>query len=138
MSAIAAINLLDGQATPVSHTFNPVDIDKNGVAKWADRSGGIALGYPVMTMSVRQPTKGSRSTKISLKVVTPILEVTSPSTATGIQPAPTKAFDLLATVEMVLPERSTLAQRNDILAYAKNAIANAILTNAVQNGETIY
>jgi hypothetical protein len=39
---------------------------------------------------------------------------------------------------MVMPERITLAQRNDILAYVKNVMANAILTNAVQNGETIY
>lgn len=138
MSAIAALTIADGQATPVNHTFSPVNIDANGVAKWADRVGGIALGYPLITMLVRQPTKGSRAVKVSLKVVTPILEVTSPSTSTGIQPAPTKAYDLLATLEMVMPERSTLAQRNDILAYVKNVMANAILTNAVQNGETIY
>lgn len=138
MSAIAALTIADGQATPVNHTFNPVTIDANGVAKWADRSGGIALGYPTVTMSVRQPTKGSRATKVSLKVWTPILEVTSPSTMTGIQPAPTKAYDLLATIDLVLPERSTLAQRNDILAYVKNLMANSVVTAAVQNGETIY
>lgn len=138
MTAIAALTLNDGQATPVAHSFNPVNIDAVGVAKWADRSGGIALGYPAVTMSLRNPTKGSRNYRLTMKVVTPVLEVTSPSTATGIQPAPTKAYDLLATMEFVLPERSTLAQRKDILAYVKNMLANAVVTSAVQDFESVY
>jgi len=138
MTAIAALTLADGQATPVNHTFNPVDIVA-GVSKWADRSGGIALGYPVVTFSMRQPTKASRNYRVTAKVVTPILEQTSASTATGIQPAPTKAYDLIFTSEFVLPERSTLAQRNDILAFAKNFLANAsVMTAAIQNFESVY
>jgi hypothetical protein len=138
MSAIAALTIADGQATPVNHTFNPVNIDPAGIAKWADRSGGIALGYPVVTFSLRSPSKSSRNFKLTAKVVTPILEVTSPSTATGIQPAPTKAYDLLATIDMVLPERSTVAQRKDLLAYLKNFLANAVMTAAVENQETVF
>lgn len=138
MSAIAALTLADGQATPVNHTFNPVNIDSAGIAKWADRSGGIALGYPVVTFSLRSPTKTSRNFKLTAKVVTPILEVTSPSTSTGIQPAPTKAYDLLATIDMVLPERSSVAQRKDLLAFLKNFLANAVMTAAVENQETVF
>lgn len=138
MSAIAALTLADGQTTPVNHTFNPVNIDSAGIAKWADRSGGIALGYPVVTFSLRSPTKTSRNFKLTAKVVTPILEVTSPSTSTGIQPAPTKAYDLLATIDMVLPERSSVAQRKDLLAYLKNFLANAVMTAAVENQETVF
>lgn len=138
MTAIAALMLADGLATPVNHTFSPVDINE-GVAKWADRSGGIALGYPVVTFSTRQPTKGSRAYKLTAKVVTPVLEVTSPSTSSGIQPAPTLAYNLVGTFEMVLPERSTLAQRKDLLAYFKNFLANAtVVTAAVENFESVY
>jgi len=138
MTAIAALTLNDGQATPVAHTFAPVDINA-GVAKWADRAGGIALGYPVVTFSMRQPTKASRNYKVTAKVVTPILEQTSASTSTGIQPAPTKAYDLVGNIEFILPERSTLAQRNDFLAYVKNFLANAaVITPAVQNFESVY
>jgi hypothetical protein len=58
---------------------------------------------------------------------------------TGIQPAPTLAYNLIATVELVLPERSTLQQRKDLLAYVKNALSNtAVIPPAVENFETVY
>jgi hypothetical protein len=71
-------------------------------------------------------------------VVLPVLEVTSPSTATGIQPAPTKAYDLLCNVEVVLPERSSLQERKDAFAYLKNFLANAVFTSAVQDLEGVF
>ncbi|DAD51489.1 TPA_asm: coat protein [ssRNA phage Esthiorhiza.2_14] len=139
MAAIATIALLDGQATPVSHNFNPVTIDSAGVAKWADRSGGISIGFPTLTYSLRNPTKGSTSYKLAAKVVLPVLEQTSPSTATGIQPAPTVAYSLLANIDLVLPERSVLLDRNNLLAYARNFLANAtVITAGVQNYESVY
>lgn len=138
MTAIAALTLADGQTTPVNHTFNPVNIDQAGVAKWADRSGGIALGFPVVTFSLRNPSKTSRNYKVSAKVVIPVLEVTSPSTSTGIQPAPTLAYNMTATIDMVLPERSSLLQRKDLLAYAKNTLNDAVLSAAVQSFESVY
>lgn len=139
MTAIAALTLQDGQATPVTHTFGVVNIDSAGVAKWADRSGGIALGFPVLTFSMKVPNKNSRAYRVTAKVVTPVLEVTSPSTSTGIQPAPTKAYDLIANLEFVMPERSTAAQRADLLAYVKNFLANsAVIPPAVNTFEAVY
>lgn len=136
MSALANIVIAD--SVPVNRTFAPVNIDPAGVAKLADRSSGIAIGFPILTMSVRSPNKGSKTYKVVGKLVTPILEVTAPSTSTGIQPAPTKAYDLLATIEFVLPERSTALERANLLALMKNFLANANMTNAVQTFETIY
>ncbi len=138
MTAIAALTLKDGQATPANHTFSPVNIDSAGIARWADRAGGIALGFPVVTFSLRNPTKASRVYKVSGKIVLPVLEVTSPSTASGIQPAPTKAYDLTATIEMMLPERSTAAQRADLMAYAKEFLANTVMAQAVASFESVY
>jgi len=140
MTAIAALTIADGAATPANHTFSPVNIDQVGVAKWADRSSGIALGFPVLSFSMKTPSvKGARNYRAMIKVALPVLEVTSPSTSTGIQPAPTKAYDLLASVEFVLPERSTLAQRNDLLAYVKNFLANTtVVPPAVQSFESVY
>lgn len=140
MTALAALTLADGQATPVNHTFSPVNKDSAGIARWADRSGGIALGFPTLSFSLKSPgAKGSRNYRAIAKVVLPVLEVTSPSTATGIQPAPTKAYDLSATVEIVMPERSTAAQRADLLAYLKNYLANsAVIPPAVNSFENIW
>lgn len=138
MTAIAALTLADGQATPANHTFSAVNVNAAGIAKWQDRSGGIALGFPTITMSLREPTKSSRVYKLVRKVSIPVLEVTSPSTASGIQPAPTLAYTLQQNCEWIIPERSTQAQRDDLLAYAKNFDANAVLTNAVKTFENVY
>lgn len=138
MTAIAALTLADGAATPVSHTFSPVNIDADGIAKWCDRSGGIALGFPAVTFSIRAPNKQSRVYGLTMKVVTPVLEVTSPSTSTGIQPAPTKAYDITFSVNASLPERSTLQQRKDAFAFLKNMLANAVMTQAVEQFEAVY
>lgn len=139
MTAIAALTLNDGAATPVAHTFSPVNIDQVGVARWADRSGGIALGFPVISFSLRSPTKTSRNYKLTAKVVTPVLEVTSPSTSTGIQPAPTKAYDIIFNVDATLPERSTLQQRKDAYAFLKNFLGNAtVMQNAIEQFESVY
>lgn len=138
MADIAVLTLADGQSTPVNHTFSPVRIDSAGVAKWVDRSGGIAIGFPSVTLSIREPSKGQKDYKIIRKVVFPVLDISSPSTSTGIQPAPSRAFELKNTTEWSLPERSTAAQRADILAYCKNFDASAVLTDCVLQFEAVY
>lgn len=139
MSAIANVVINDGQSTPVAHTFAPVTIDAAGVAKWADRSGGISVGFPTLSYSLKNPTGQSKSYKLTAKVTLPILEQTSPSTSTGIQPAPTVAYNLIGNVELVLPERSTLADRKNLIAYVRNYLANAtVITAGVENYETVY
>lgn len=125
MPAFGPTKLMDGQTTPVEHTFSPARIDAAGVARWEDRIGGIAIGFPVITQSMKTPgptTKGNRAFRTTTKVVIPVLEQTSASTATGIQPAPTKAYDLIAEVTFVTPERSTDSQRKDLLAYVQGLL----------------
>lgn len=138
MGAIAPITLNDAAATPVAHVFSPVTIDSSGVAKFADRSGGVALGYPTITVSTRQPTKTNRNYRVIAKINVPTLEVTSPNTGTGIQPGPTLAYQELMVLEMVIPERTSLQNRKDFLAYAKGLISHSVLQAAVWDFETIY
>jgi len=140
MPAFAALNLADGLATPVSHSFGPDSIDSQGIATYVDRSTGIAVGYPVVSARLRKPLKGqqNRTYKLSVKVVVPTLEQTSASTSTGIQPAPTKAYDCSALIEFTLPERSVLQNRKDLNAFVKNYLANALHTSMIENLETIY
>jgi hypothetical protein len=145
MSAIAAVKvsgiidhalarLTTSATVGVDSTLNPEGISPQGVAAWVDRSGGIAIGYPRLTMSVRPPTKASRVYKVALKLVLPTLEQTSPSTATGIQPAPTKAYDCMCIMEFMLPERSTLAERQKLFSQVASLFARTI--NASDNVPT--
>lgn len=146
MPALAAITINDGAATPVAHTFSPSGPDKNGVNYFYDRSGGIAIGFPMISIDMKEPapasatgvSKTNRVYRSTVKIVMPVLEVTSPSTGTGIQPAPTKAYDLMFRGEFISPERSTLQNRKDILAYAKNLLAHSMTTSLVQDFESVY
>ncbi len=138
MPAIAALTLNDAEATPVAHTFSPDSI-QDGVARWVDRSGGISLGFPVLSMSLRPPTKTSRTYKLMIKVTVPTLEVTSPSTSSGIQPAPTLAYNDLGTLEMVFHERSTKQQRKNLFAYMLGGMNNVTFTKAaVEEYERVF
>jgi hypothetical protein len=138
MAAIAALTLTDAATTPVNHTFSPQPDIMSNLSRWVDRSGGIALGYPLATLSMRMPTKASRIYKVVAKLVTPVLEVTSPTTTTGIQPGPTLSFNLIASAEFVLPERSTLQQRKDLNAMFKDYLGDAVLTAAVETFEPVW
>lgn len=110
----------------VDSTLNPEGINPQGVAAWVDRSGGIAIGYPRLTLSVRPPSKASRVYKVQMKLVLPTLEQTSPSTMTGIQPAPTKAYDCACIMEWFLPERSTLAERQKLFSQVSSLFARTV------------
>jgi hypothetical protein len=134
LASILASSILDfsvGRKTTsatvgVDKTFNPEGFISPGVARWVDRSGGIAIGYPSITMSIRPPTKTSRLYKVVAKVTLPTLEQTSPSTASGIQPAPTKAYDCSCVMEFMLPERSTLAERQALFSLVASQFARRI------------
>jgi len=137
MSAIAAVKvsgildhalarLTTSTTVGVDATYGPEGINPQGVAAWVDRSGGIAIGYPRLTMSVRPPTKASRVFKVTAKLVLPTLEQTSPSTSSGIQPAPTKAYDCACVMAFFLPERSTLAERQKLFSQVASLFARTV------------
>lgn len=148
MPALAALTINDGQATPVAHTFSPVRIDEKGVASFFDRSGGIAIGFPRFTVSLKEPVNpvraglASDATKRNYKSIitvdVPVLESTSAATGTGIAPAPTVAYVHSARLELNLPERGTLGNRNDLIAYVVNGLGNATVKSVVQNLEAFY
>jgi hypothetical protein len=64
----------------------------------------------------------SRIYKVTAKLDLPTLEVTSPSTGTGIQPAPTKAYSCQANLEFLIPERSTLAERQVLISQLRSFV----------------
>lgn len=131
MPAIASFVLNDGQATPVAHTFTPTGPDKNGVMYFQDISGGIPIGYPTVSIDLKSPrsanagqsSQANRVYRATVKIVVPVLESgTSASTITGIAPTYTKAYDVVMKAEAIIPERSSLQSRKDVLAFMVDAI----------------
>lgn len=136
MAAISNIVINDGAATPVAHTFGPAFND-GVLSKWNDRSGGVVAGFAELSLGAKLPQNGSQVQRYTAKVSVPILEQTSPSTATGIQPAPTVGYTMLATVDIVLPVRATQQNRKDLLAFLKNYLATTVITSAVVDLEPV-
>jgi hypothetical protein len=141
MPAIAALTVADGESTPVNHTFSPAGINADGVAFYENRVTGIQVGYESLSIGIRRPAKqanGSRNNKVTLKMSLPTLEVTSPATGTGIQPAPTKAYDVMCAVEFVLPERCTKQERDNLLTMVANLLDNASVRTCIEELEAVY
>ncbi len=131
MPAIGTVTINDGQSTPVAHNFNPVDIE-NATARWADRSTGTPTAYIGMSATQKDPSGSSRNFRQSFTLTLPTI-ATDPSTGKNYV-----ARTARCEISFVLPETSVLQERKDILAYAKNMLANAMVTSVVQDLEHVY
>jgi hypothetical protein len=141
MSAIANIVINDGLATPVAHTFAPAKTQAD-MALLEDRIAGVYIGYNKLAFALKRPTGNSnianRNLKLDLRIETPKLEVVSNSTISGIAPAATVAYRPFVEMSFVFPERCTLQDRKDLLAYMKNVCASAFVVDAVEKYELPY
>lgn len=133
MAAQANLSLNDGQTTPVAHTFSARGADMK-LARWTDTSAGIGIGMGDITLSCDQARGTNASYKVEARITIPVMEVVSGSDG-GYTPVPKVAFNLFAKMEIVVPNRASLQNRKDILAYAKNLLANAVMTSAVVDFE---
>lgn len=138
MGIRSTITLTDGAITPINHAFQPVPA-KGDVLRWIDRTvTTVPVGQDMLTLLQRTPSKQSKNYRFSWKLQKKTLEQTSPSTGSGIQPAPTLAYENLAIVEFVVNERSTLAERKDLLIQMRDLMTEAIGTSLVQDLDLIY
>lgn len=136
MAQIAAIVINNGAATPVARTFSPQDATMQ-MASWIDRTGGIATGMPMLSLSAKfaDSTSETSVTRINGKIALPIMEVISNNTNSGYQPLPKVAYTGYGRFEFSLPGRMTLDQRRDVLAFLRNFLANAAITSSVEGFE---
>nr|QDH90666.1 MAG: hypothetical protein H4Bulk46484e3101_000003 [Leviviridae sp.] len=134
MAAIAPLVLADGQASPANKTFTPMDCTSQ-LATWTDRSSGIALGMPSVTLSV--VSKSGQPSKITGKVSLPVMEVISGADG-GYTPSPKVAYTCIGKVELTFPDRSTLQNRKDTRAFVKNLLLDTVIQKAVEEFERPY
>lgn len=144
MGAIASIVLTDAAATPVAFTFTPSKQGLLGpslsVAEFEARAAnnGIPVGSYKVAMNFARPTKDRKTFRIGMKLELPVLEVTSNSTVSGIQPAPTISYKPIAELNWVLPERSSLQVRKDLRKMFATLLADTQVVNAVENLDFPY
>lgn len=134
MSAFANIVLNDGQATPVAHTFSPKTCIGT-TAIYEDRSSGIAISYKKLQLDTKDTANLRR---IHVRVQDPVLEAVTGSNPAGFTPAPQVAFYCDFDGTFTVHNRSSLQNREDLVAYVSNLMNDAVLKALVRDGDEIY
>lgn len=132
MVAFATVNLGDWPAATPTFTsllaYAPSQIDGSGVAKWRENAS-IYDAAKSLSLSVRAPSKGSQVTRIQVKLVHPVMDTVDTSLKIG---------ECVANVELILPKRATLAQRDLLAAHLASLFWKNEFGDAVDNLESIY
>lgn len=134
MATFANIVINDGQSTPAAHTFAVKSNDLR-VTKYEDRVGGVPIGFGKLEIVTKDINKNNR--RVSLSIEAPVLEAVSGANPQGFTPAASVNHFEKVDINFTLNSRSTTQNRKDILAYAKNALALALMTSLVVDGEEI-
>lgn len=136
MPAIGNLVLNNGEATPVAKTFTPEQIDSKGVARYADNSGGISIGAPTIAISNRKQANGGH--RVRLDIAYPVLEAAAGTNAAGFTPADQVAYTCRSNHEFILPARCSKSDREDVIAFAKNLLSDAVAEALVEDLENVY
>jgi len=137
MSAITSMTLNDGQATPVAHTFVPLQHAKDEYV-WRESGVSSVLASTVVSLVFLRVKGNASLEKIRLKVIVPALETATGNNADGYTAAPKLAYSLNSIQDFIMPSRATQQQRKDIVAYARNLAANVQVTDALYDGVRPY
>jgi len=124
-SIIGLVDRTTSATVGVDKTWDPEGFIAPGVARWVDRSGGVPVGFPALTLSVRPPTKASRIYRVTAKVSLPTLDTVG-NAYNGITPGPSVAYSCLCVMEFMLPERSTAAERAALFSHVRSFFATTI------------
>jgi hypothetical protein len=127
MSAFSTVTLQDYATSNVA--FEPADINpQTRVARWLADGASFDV-RPSLTLNVAYPSGSATRIKVRGKVSLPIPDTTETTL---------KDDEIITYFELSMPKDSSLANRRDALAYLRTALADAIVTSAVEDFESIY
>lgn len=141
MAAINSLGIVSGEDT--TYTFNPTGFSAPNVVEYVNKSGvpdesdGPALpviGRPRIRITTVRAT-ATRNSKVTVQLDAPVLAELSASTATGIEPAATRAYNPIFVGEFFLPRQSGDVSRQRLYDIAKGLLANAVVEAAVVDQE---
>lgn len=129
MAQATPITINDGQVAPAAVTFNPESVTP-GLSSFADRTSGVAVGYRRLTVSNTFAKGKSVVNRAKLGIEYPVTSLVN-----GIT---TVAYTLRCNVDVILPEQATDAERKNLYAFVKNALAHALITGAMRDLDPLY
>lgn len=134
MSAIAAITLPDAAGTPVNHVFNPMSV-KGDKGTWANQAASLPIGFETIDMTLADPSGNVTVYRQNTSMRLPVLKTT---TDTGGNSVTTVDYWLEASLELKIPQRSTLQNRKDLVKLFTGLLSNAQFTSQAQDLQHTY
>lgn len=124
MAVMAAITVADGAATPVNHTFNPVD---DNPPEWVDSDAAILYKHQqkrlVVDIKRAKGPAGINRVVVSLNL---------PTGGDGVTvPANENSRFAVAKLEFLLPAKGTKQERKDLRTLVKNLLADAQIIDVI-------
>lgn len=129
MPAAAAITINDGQATPVAVTFSPESVTSD-VSSFADRTAGVAIGFRRLNVSNKFAKGTSKVNRAKMTIDYPVTALVNGVT--------TVAYTLRASVDVILPDQATDAERKNLYAFVRNGLAHAQVQGALRDLDPLY
>lgn len=135
MSKIDIITLADGLATPANHIFTPVQPQQGTIpAAWKNSEQDVMAGDRKITLRV---TEKQTAYAVEARISDPVLTALPDNCCTPTN-VPQIAYTEIANLSFSIAKSSTVQNRKDILAYAKNLLGTTVLTNAVVNLDSAW
>lgn len=136
MAQIANLVLADGQTTPANKTFVPHTPQHGSEPSvWYEKTSANPLGYRQITLSV--VFKANGVSKVRLKIADPVLANFGAGCCVD-KNTPQVSYTDIFDATFSLPSVSTLDNRKDILAYAKNMLAHQVMKDAVESLQSAW
>lgn len=129
MPAIGNISVIDAQAFPEAHVFAPVTTDGTK-ARLANRNGSTPKGFETLEVEVVQPASNNGAYRVLLRGSDPV-EATVDGTVVVDR---VSSFD----IRLNFSQKSTSAERKDLLKIVSNLLAHATIVTCCENLEPIY
>jgi len=137
MSAISAITVNDGKASPQAHTYTPWKTDP---ASYREAVGGVAqIGQGRLTVTGKVTDKTAGMNRVTLKLELPVLETAAANGSfNGYIAGPGVAYTVTANVDLILPNRSSEAERKDLRTLLSNVLLNVNISDAIDKLQLPY
>lgn len=130
MAALANIVVNDSAATPVAHTYVPVS-NTNDLTVWRENAAaGSLAGQPSVRLTSKLNPQASGMSRMRITVDLPAESALGTSDQ-GYKAIPKVDYICRATVDFILPNRSSTAQRKDLRVRLQNLLANALIVDSV-------
>lgn len=133
MPQLANLVLTDRAATPVNHTFTPLDI-QGGIGVVVE-SSGVPIGDRRCSITLSKTKTQSPRYKPSLKFVLPVVQ---DATVNGVT-KPTVVRTSYVDITFNFPSDSSPQERKDAVAFAQSALdANKWTNDVLVNLQGVY